>query len=76
MLKKLFNTAFLSNMQRILRGVRLLSKLLHYITKRYMRKGYNVMGTPTQRKALETGKCYPDCTRPCTNEVNRAHVRK
>ena len=36
-------------MQRILQGVRLLSKLLSYITKRYMRKGYNVMGTATQR---------------------------
>lgn len=58
-------------MQRILRGVRLLSKLLYYITKSYVRKGYNVMGTSTQQKALETGKRYPDCRGPFTNEVNR-----
>lgn len=65
-------------MQRILRGVRLLSKLVYYITKSYMREGksYNAMGTPTQRKALEKGKRYPDCRGPFTNEVNRAHVRK
>lgn len=37
-------------MQRILQGVRLLSKLLYYITKRYMRKGYNVMGTQRNEK--------------------------
>ena len=63
-------------MQRILQGSRLLSKLLYYITKSYMRKGYNVMGTPTQRKALETGKRYPDYRGPFTNEVNRAYVTK
>ena len=39
-------------------------------------KSYNAMGTPTQRKALEKGKRYPDCRGPFTNEVNRAHVRK